>query len=155
MWYATHHIVNLGVQRWNFHSYPVVRSQMYAAFLLLILGRWFQCYYFNLRRRRNSKYQNPFKATYLLILGRLIVFEVFRSLSQRENGTMAKDRSWGRKLVLQKIQPFTCCCVRRACFSVTRRKVLEFAFGRLGVTKAHASWLAQLEGRVLIGAGGT
>ncbi len=29
--------------------------------------------------------------------------------------------------------------VRRACVNVTRRSVLEFAFGRLGVTTAHAS----------------
>ncbi len=43
--------------------------------------------------------------------------------------------------------------LRRVC--VTRRKVLEFAFGRLGVTTAHASWLTRLEGRVLIGAGGS
>ncbi len=41
----------------------------------------------------------------------------------------------------------------RACVSVTR--VLEFSFGRLGVTTAHASWLAQLDCRVLIGAGGS
>ncbi len=61
----------------------------------------------------------------------------------------------GTQTCIQKIQPLTCCCVRRACFSVTRRKVLEFAFGRLGVTTAHASWLALLDCRVLISAGGT
>ncbi len=40
-------------------------------------------------------------------------------------------------------------------FCVTRRNVLEFAFGRLGVTTAHASWLAQLDCRVLVGASGS
>ncbi len=62
---------------------------------------------------------------------------------------------WTDNGVANLLLPLTCCCVRRACSSVTRRKVPEFAFGRLGVTTAHASWLAQLEGRVLIGAGGS
>ncbi len=41
-----------------------------------------------------------------------------------------------------------CVMLRGACVS-------EFAFGRFGVTTAHASRLAQLECDVLIGAGGT
>ncbi len=45
--------------------------------------------------------------------------------------------------------------MKRARVSVTRRSVFEFAFGRLGVTTAHASRLAQLEFRVLVGAGGS
>ncbi len=60
----------------------------------------------------------------------------------------------GTKNYIGQVQPLTWCSVRRAYFSVTRRKVQDFAFGRLGVTTAHASLLAQLEGRVLIGAGG-
>ncbi len=45
----------------------------------------------------------------------------------------------GTKNYIEKVQPLTWCCVRRSCFSVTRRKVQDFAFGRLGVTTAHAS----------------
>ncbi len=61
----------------------------------------------------------------------------------------------GTKKYIGKIQPFTWCWVKRACVSVTRWSVQEFAFCRLGVTTAHMSWLAQLECRVLVGAGGS
>ncbi len=74
--------------------------------------------------------------------------EVTRCQSQRENDTMAKDKQWVRKLVFEKLQPCVWCCV-------TRKNVSEFAFGRVGVTTAHAPWLTQLECGVLIDAGGT
>ncbi len=49
----------------------------------------------------------------------------------------------GTKNYIIKKQPLTWCCVKRACVSVTRRCLLEFAFGRLGGTTTHASWLAR------------
>ncbi len=39
--------------------------------------------------------------------------------------------------------------------SAWRAEMSQFAFGRLGVKTAHASWLAQLDSGILIGAGGT
>ncbi len=67
---------------------------------------------------------------------------------------MAKDTIMGTKTYNGKDTALSV-SMREAC--ACKRdvpRVSEFAFGRLGVTAAHASLLAQLGGGVLIGAGG-
>ncbi len=61
----------------------------------------------------------------------MLANEVTRCLSERENGTLAKDKKLERKRILEK-------------YSLARdvawhAEVSEFAFGRLCVTTVHAS----------------
>ncbi len=49
--------------------------------------------------------------------------EVTRWRFQRENVTMSKDAIMGTKYYIGKKQPWTWCCVKRACVGVTRQSV--------------------------------
>ncbi len=67
-----------------------------------------------------------------IIMGEL---EVTRCQSQERVARWPKTNNGDEELFWKN----TACCVKRACASVARRSVLEFAFGRLGVTPAHES----------------
>ncbi len=76
-----------------------------------------------MKKNRHKDLRNKIGSAESILNINLKGLEVTRWRSKRENVTMSKDTIMGTKYYIGKKQPWTWCCVKRACVSVTRRRV--------------------------------